>query len=73
MLYRNANGIPREIVMHVAQRLSRRGIKQQEIAQMLACSQSTVSTWLKSLNQPPEYLDQEAVEDIVHSLMESRP
>lgn len=70
MLYKNADGIPRETMMHVARRLREKGIKQQDIAKVLSCSQSTVSMWLRDDSYQIRNNDQDPVERIALSLME---
>lgn len=73
MLYRNANGIPREIVMQTAQRLrDQHGMKQAEIAGLLGCSQATVSLWLKEVRQQQFPGDQAAVEFFTRSIVEEQ-
>lgn len=52
MLYQNPQGFPREVVMHVANRLHEQGVRQVAIAQALGCSQGTVSNWVR-LETPP--------------------
>lgn len=69
MLYRNENGIPRETVMHVAQRLHESGVNQKQVAEILGCSQATISSWLKEVRYQPRQVDHEAVEEITRSLM----
>ena len=70
MLYRNASGIPREVVMQVAQLLSEQhGMRQADIAQLLGCSQATVSLWLKEIRQQHPF-DRAAVESLTRSLIE---
>lgn len=72
MLYRNMDGIPRETVMHVAQRLHESGVKQKDVAELLGCSQATVSAWLKEVRYQPSQVDQNAVATVTRSLMASR-
>jgi len=71
MLYRNANGIPREIVMQTAQRLhDQYGMRQSAIAKLLHCSQATVSLWLKEVRNQQFHVDQLAVETFTRSLID---
>lgn len=70
MLYRNLDGFPREAVMHVAHELKRQGKTQGEIASIVGCSQSTVSMWLREVQQHHYRVDQEQVASITRSLLE---
>ncbi|ASR89094.1 hypothetical protein AFA_06365 [Alcaligenes faecalis] len=70
MLYRNIDGFPREAVMHVAHELRRQGKTQGEIASIVGCSQSTVSMWLREIQQQHYRVDQEQVASITRSLLE---
>ena len=73
MLYRNAKGIPREIVMQTAQRLRNQyGMKQAEIAGLLGCSQATISLWLKDVQHQQFPADQAAVEIFTRSIVEEQ-
>lgn len=48
MVYKNSNGQPRERCMIAAYSLAEDfGAKQSDIAKVMNCSQSTVSSWIK--------------------------
>lgn len=72
MLYKNTNGIPRETVMHIAQRLHESGFNQAKVASILGCSQPTVSTWLKEVRYQPHQVEHEVVEKLANALIQEQ-
>lgn len=73
MLYKNTAGVPREIVMQAALKLREdHGMKQAEVANLLGCSQATVSLWQKEVRQQNQtatsHVNQELVDAFLTSL-----
>lgn len=52
MLYQNQQGFPREVVIQAVHKLHEQGVRQVVIAQVLGCSQGTVSNWVRSAPPP---------------------
>lgn len=70
MLYKNTAGFPRETVMQAAYELrEKHGMNQTEIANLLGCSQATVSLWQKEVRQQPSsQVNQELVANFLTTL-----
>lgn len=72
MLYKNTAGVPREIVMQAALELRESyGMKQAEVANLLGCSQATVSLWQKEVRQQNQTATSPATLELVEAFLTS--